>query len=648
MSELENKPSPRKLWYLVHLVLGGLAIISGLVVYFLWKDRNAKAARRHLMVGVVISVLGVVFVGSLGLFSGGGSDETELTSGPEVDLADFRADNPGCTEWMKVSGEWTCQMPKQEPQPQKQELQTSGTVPCYGNACPEPYVEPQTMPQKQEPQPQREHLQKQKQETQEKMDDVIGTSTVKRHPVNDGEYVIRTVVDDEYVTSTINNEIGRFEVTHPKAWEMDEPFDETNGGTFSFEIFNEYVYDLSDGYSLISYGFYHSSPGTVIEDSFLNEWNAKGFLHNVLGVQITETRNDGFYHLIGTNEHESMAFVIEDMGDYYVVTDYRGPDVSEFVDIHGTFTVVDSGSADHSRVNHLTLFAEEFGRSSEIQNDELVTFTMDTTFGDFDAKIPNGWMPQRVGQDEYRISNVGDGSTFNISFLDPDFYYYDFDQDTLRMMVLMAKEFHPSNEVKIDTQLESDFVAASAIDVDTGYTVLGMLKDRGDFYLLTNYQGSAEAMVEAVHDELEDSISHISNEPETTPSNGMVGGNPLVSPLPDQASASNADAEVQFAVGSIDPACANTDECFIPSEVTVDVGGEVTWTNVDNVFHTIAAGDLSEDPSMIGADYPNGFGDAGTLIQPGETFTHKFEVEGTYPYVCTIHPWMAGTVVVSG
>jgi len=111
------------------------------------------------------------------------------------------------------------------------------------------------------------------------------------------------------------------------------------------------------------------------------------------------------------------------------------------------------------------------------------------------------------------------------------------------------------------------------------------------------------------------------------------------------AFADHATAEVQFAVGSINPACADTDECFIPSEVTVDVGGEVIWTNVDNVFHTIAAGDLSENPKMIGTDYPNGFGDAGTLIQPGETFTHKFEVEGTYPYVCTVHPWMTGVVI---
>jgi len=114
------------------------------------------------------------------------------------------------------------------------------------------------------------------------------------------------------------------------------------------------------------------------------------------------------------------------------------------------------------------------------------------------------------------------------------------------------------------------------------------------------------------------------------------------------AFADHPTAEVQFAVGSINPACADTDECFIPSEVTVDVGGEVIWTNVDNVFHTIAAGDLSEDPRMIGTDYPNGFGDAGTLIQPGETFTHKFEVEGTYPYVCTVHPWMVGVVIVEG
>jgi plastocyanin len=30
------------------------------------------------------------------------------------------------------------------------------------------------------------------------------------------------------------------------------------------------------------------------------------------------------------------------------------------------------------------------------------------------------------------------------------------------------------------------------------------------------------------------------------------------------------------------------------------------------------------------------------------TYSHKFTVAGTYQYVCTYHPWMHGTVVVTG
>ena len=92
------------------------------------------------------------------------------------------------------------------------------------------------------------------------------------------------------------------------------------------------------------------------------------------------------------------------------------------------------------------------------------------------------------------------------------------------------------------------------------------------------------------------------------------------------------------------PGCEVDNACFVPYEVTVDVGGEVTWTNSDTTLHFVSAGDLSTDPNMIGVDYPNGF-DSG-IVNPGTEFSHTFEDAGTYPYLCVVHPWKAGIVYV--
>lgn len=109
------------------------------------------------------------------------------------------------------------------------------------------------------------------------------------------------------------------------------------------------------------------------------------------------------------------------------------------------------------------------------------------------------------------------------------------------------------------------------------------------------------------------------------------------------AFADHATAEVQMGIGSGVPGCEETNECYIPYEVTVDVGGEVTWINED-AGHTVTAGDLNVDPSAVGVDYPNGF-DSGFFLQ-GASFSHKFTEAGTYPYFCQVHPWMVGIVNV--
>jgi len=71
---------------------------------------------------------------------------------------------------------------------------------------------------------------------------------------------------------------------------------------------------------------------------------------------------------------------------------------------------------------------------------------------------------------------------------------------------------------------------------------------------------------------------------------------------------------------------------FAPATLTVSAGTTVTWTNHDEEPHTVAASDGSfHSPGM------------GT----GATFTHTFSTAGTFDYVCSIHPMMHGTVVVT-
>jgi len=83
--------------------------------------------------------------------------------------------------------------------------------------------------------------------------------------------------------------------------------------------------------------------------------------------------------------------------------------------------------------------------------------------------------------------------------------------------------------------------------------------------------------------------------------------------------------------------CEETNECFIPFEAIIGVGGEVTWSNDDTAAHTVTAG--------TAADGPSGEFDS-SLFMAGTTFSHTFESAGEFPYFCMVHPWMNGIVTV--
>ena len=96
-------------------------------------------------------------------------------------------------------------------------------------------------------------------------------------------------------------------------------------------------------------------------------------------------------------------------------------------------------------------------------------------------------------------------------------------------------------------------------------------------------------------------------------------------------------ANVTIPEGTSTSGCEETNECFIPFDVLVNVGGEVTWTNDDTAAHTVTAG--------TAADGPSGEFDS-SLFLAGTTFSHTFESAGQFPYFCLVHPWMAGIVTV--
>ena len=70
---------------------------------------------------------------------------------------------------------------------------------------------------------------------------------------------------------------------------------------------------------------------------------------------------------------------------------------------------------------------------------------------------------------------------------------------------------------------------------------------------------------------------------------------------------------------------------FAPATATVPVGTTVTWTNHDDIPHNVVSPEQKFKSRVLDSD---------------ETFSHTFDVAGTYKYYCSIHPRMTGQIVV--
>jgi len=70
---------------------------------------------------------------------------------------------------------------------------------------------------------------------------------------------------------------------------------------------------------------------------------------------------------------------------------------------------------------------------------------------------------------------------------------------------------------------------------------------------------------------------------------------------------------------------------FAPATLTVTAGTTVTWKNEDDSPHRIGDKNGTFKSAALDTD---------------DTFSHTFAAPGEYPYICTIHPYMVGKIVV--
>jgi plastocyanin len=98
----------------------------------------------------------------------------------------------------------------------------------------------------------------------------------------------------------------------------------------------------------------------------------------------------------------------------------------------------------------------------------------------------------------------------------------------------------------------------------------------------------------------------------------LFAESPSVAAKPQQATPASAEVKIDnFSFG--------------PGTLTVPVGTTVTWTNRDDIPHTVVSTEGAFKSKVLDTD---------------EKFSFTFSKAGTFPYFCSIHPKMTGKVVV--
>jgi plastocyanin len=88
---------------------------------------------------------------------------------------------------------------------------------------------------------------------------------------------------------------------------------------------------------------------------------------------------------------------------------------------------------------------------------------------------------------------------------------------------------------------------------------------------------------------------------------------------------------------AVAPAWAETIEVkidnftFNPQQITVKAGDTVTWINHDDIPHTVTSKTFIFRSKAMDTD---------------DKFSFTFATPGSFPYFCSLHPHMTGTIVV--
>ena len=115
---------------------------------------------------------------------------------------------------------------------------------------------------------------------------------------------------------------------------------------------------------------------------------------------------------------------------------------------------------------------------------------------------------------------------------------------------------------------------------------------------------------------------------------GLLGGTcTLALAAPDAGPGAAPDAAGDPGQGTAEAQVTVDNFTFVPAVLTVAAGTRVTWTNRDDIPHTVTS---SDQPRVLRSP----------PLDTGESYGVTFDRPGTYTYFCSLHPHMQGTVIV--
>ena len=115
----------------------------------------------------------------------------------------------------------------------------------------------------------------------------------------------------------------------------------------------------------------------------------------------------------------------------------------------------------------------------------------------------------------------------------------------------------------------------------------------------------------------------------SSPASSQESTQPVASNVSNSASA-NTTTSISIPQGA---SAQQVDQYYMPVNASIPKDATITWTNKDVAPHTATASDGSFDTGIFNA---------------GSTASAMVKGQGDIQYHCTIHPWMHGSLQVSG